>query len=357
MRLAIILLFLIPSLPIQAQEANNEQHPASQFLEEVINNSKCMGIAGAYAINGKTIWQDAAGRADEERQLPFFTDTQTRIASILKPMTAVAVMQLVEAGKIDLDKKIVEYISDFPKTNITVRQVMNHSAGIRAYKNGKERNNRKNFSNLNEALKIFIDSDLLFEPGTQFAYSTYGYVILGILIEKVSQESYESYMQKNIWDKVNMEKTGIEKFGVNIEGKATFYHKDKKGRIRPGEITNISDRIPGGGIYSTATDLIKFGNAILDGSLISKASVLLMQENLGLKKEGNGYGLGWYLYGNNPKLGNIFGHNGAQMGSSCWLMLLPDRNAVVTVVSNTSGALQETFKVIMDLFGLVAEEE
>ena len=352
MRLLILTVFLLNQ---SISFAQNEV--ASDLLNQVVEKNQSVGLSAAYAIDGQILWQDAKGLSDQADNQSFDLDTKSRVASIAKPMTAVAIMQLMESGKIELDNTVAEYLYDFPKKNITVRQVLNHSSGIRGYNNKKEINNHKNYPTLKSVAVIYIADDLLFEPGSGFKYTSYGYTILRMLIEKISGQSYEQYLQQNIWDKLGMTNTGVEKFGINFDNKSALYHKNNKGKIKAVKQTNLSDRIPAGGIFSTTPDLIKFGIGVLDGTLIKKETLLMMQENLGLKKEGNGYGLGWYLYGENPKLGNVFGHNGAQLGASCWLMLLEDQNAVVVVLSNTSGALQETFNVTMGLFGMIGNQE
>src|SRR5690606_15400722 len=114
---------------------------------------------------------------------------------------------------------------------------------------------------------------------------------------------------------------------------AELYHTNGKGRIQSVEHTDLSDRIPGGGVYSTAADMLRFGDALLRGTLLEPKSLAAMWNDPGLKKDGNGYGLGWYLYGQNPKYGPVYGHNGAQTGASTFLMLLPEQKTSIIVLS------------------------
>lgn len=208
---------------------------------------------------------------------------------------------------------------------------------------------------MSAAVSIFKDRDLVATPGQTFHYTTYGYVVLGLIIEKVSGMSYESYLQSNIWDKVQMTNTGIEYFDKVISNKSMTYHKNSKGRISVAKQTNLSDRIPGGGVYSTVSDMLRFGDAILNFSLIKESTFKMMVENPNLKTQGNGYGLGWYLYGENPKYGNVYGHNGTQTGASTFLMLLPEQKTTIVVLSNTSGAIQTVSDITIKLFDIAAE--
>ncbi|MBK8503455.1 MAG: beta-lactamase family protein [Saprospiraceae bacterium] len=125
--------------------------------------------------------------------------------------------------------------------------------------------------------------------------------------------------------------------------------------MRKTDATNLSDRIPGGGVYSSVSDVLKFGNAILANTLIKAETLQIMVELPDLQYDGNAYGFGWYLYGENPKYGNVFGHNGTQTGASTFLMLLPAEKTVIVVLSNTSGAMQEVTNIAISLFDIAAE--
>jgi len=344
-------------MPVAAQETT---YPASEgntyardLLEKAVSEQEVIGIAAGISINGALKWQDGAGFSDLQNNLVFEASTLTRIASITKPMTAIAIMQLFEQGKLDLEAPIQTYLPAFPvkqEGKMTIRQLLQHASGLGGYKSDKEQENEKNYPSLADAVAIFQDRDLISEPGKAFNYTTYGYVVLGLIIEKVSGQSYEAYLQTNIWDKAGMAHTGIEYADKRIPSQATTYHKNSKGKIKEVKPTNLSDRIPGGGVYSCVTDLLKFGDAVLNNSLISARTLNLMLEDPQLKKEGNAYGFGWYLYGENPKYGNVFGHNGAQTGASTFLMLLPDQKTAIAVLSNTSGAMQRVSDIAVKLF-------
>ncbi len=309
-----------------------------------------MGAAAGFAIDGEFVWQYAVGLSDASDSTLFQSNTRTRIASIAKPMTAIATMQLVERGVLDLDVPVQIYLPEFAVKKegvVTTRQLLQHTAGIGEYATAKERENQVHYTTLLDAIDIFKDRDLISVPGVEFNYSTYGYVLLGAIIEKVSGQTFTAYMQSHIWDVAGLQDTGVEN---GREGHAALYHSNDKGKISGSKITDLSDRIPGGGFYSTLTDLLKFGNAVLDGSLISAESLAVMLKDPGIKTDGNGYGLGWYLFGENPKYGNVFGHNGSQTGASTFLMLLPEQHTVVAVVSNTSNALPAVSALTVALF-------
>jgi len=357
MKKLIIIGILFQTFNIFGQE-RTFQTKANDLIQKSVNENQTIGIVAGFCINGEIKWQEGAGYSDLKNKIAFDTSTITRIASITKPMTAVAIMQLYEQDKLSLDETIQTYLPTFPKKkegNITIRQLLQHSSGIAGYKNNKEQENETNYANLEDAVTIFKNRDLIASPGEAFNYTTYGYVVLGLIIEKVSGMSYESYLKVNIWDKAQMTNTRIEYFDTVTSNKSMIYHKDSKDRIKEAKQTNLSDRIPGGGVYSTVTDMLRFGDAILNNTLLKETTFKMMTENPLLKTQGNGYGLGWYLYGENPNYGNVYGHNGTQTGASTFLMLLPKQKTTIVVLSNTSGAIQIVTDITIKLFDIAAE--
>jgi CubicO group peptidase (beta-lactamase class C family) len=304
------------------------------------------------------IWATGAGNADKVQQRKFEASTPTRIASVTKPFTSIAVMQLFEQELVDLDAPIQTYIPDYPvyqEGAVTIRHLLTHTSGIDDYRNDKERENRIEYASLSDAISIFRDRPLKFEPGSEFYYTTYGYVLLGYIIERVSGMSYSAYLEEHIWNKAGMTQTGIERTYIQLPGKSQIYHRQDNGKIKSAEATNLSDRIPGGGIYSTIPDLLRFGDAIINNTLLREATFKLMTESPGLKSEGNGYGFGWYLYGKNPVYGDVIGHTGGQTGCSAMFMLLPEERTTIAVLSNTSGAMREVSNIAVQLFDIAAE--
>ena len=331
-----VLIMLLLSIPFK----QFSQEPADKVLQNVITKELAVGASAGYAINGKVVWASANGFANKEANIPFALDTKVRMASIAKPMTALAIMQLVELGKIDLDVPIQTYIPDYPKqenTQITTRHLLSHTSGIPAYKDVKEANTTEAYASLDDALVVFKDRNLLFEPGSRFSYTTYGYVVLGVLIERISGMPYETYMQKHIWDKAGMSNTGVDTFGVVLENESQLYSR-KGGKKKPKLVkeNNLSNRIPGGGLFTTVRDMLKFGNAVLQHQLVSKETLELMIKHHSLEKENNSYGFGWFLYGQKPNEGTVIGHTGAQRGCSSFLLMVPEKKAVAIVLANTS---------------------
>jgi len=306
----------------------------SQFQQH-LSDQNIVGAAAGYSIHGKTVWQAVGGFSNKKSDQPFQKETKVRMASIAKSMTAIAVMQLVEQNLIVIDEPIQIYIPDYPKqenTQITVRHLLSHTSGMDGYKSTKEAETQHNYPTLSDAVDLFKNRQLLFEPGTQYSYTSYGYTLLGLIIEKVSGLTFEAYMQKNIWGIAKMTNTGVDIYGVDEGNSSKLYSKRRFGKTKEGKENNLSNRVPGGGFYTTIDDMLKFGNAVINNVFIKNETLNLMRQDHS-KNGKTFYGLGWYLYSPAP---NIIGHSGGQTGCSSQLLVLPEKGVVSVVLANTS---------------------
>ena len=324
-----------------------------QLLEEAVRNGQYTGVVAGMWRDGTIQWIGGAGHRDLDAQIPADSNMIHRIASIAKPMTAVAIMQLVERGQLDLDASIQTYVPGFPEKKkgvITVRDLLSHGSGIRNYKNDREGFPTEHYASLTDAMAVFHDRRLLFEPGTSYSYATYNYVVLGVIIEAVSGQSYEDYMREHIWEPAGMTSTSVEQAGTQYKNKAVLYSKAKDGAWERAPQTDLSLKIPGGGLQSTLGDLLRFGEAIINDKLISRSSLEMMIRDTGLKTQGNPYGLGWYIYGQGDSpSGSIIGHSGSQMGTSSQLGIFLDANLVVAGFSNTTDSWGDLVKLVFQL--------
>tara|TARA_R100001143_G_C3361089_1_gene135911 strand:+ start:8327 stop:9406 length:1080 start_codon:yes stop_codon:yes gene_type:complete len=347
-------LFLITILfGLNSQLFAQQSFNPDQALEALVSEEGNIGVSAGYSINGEIKWSNSEGYACLDDKVPFSVITLTRIASISKSMTAVAVMQLAEQNLINLDVPIQTYLPDFPNKmegDITIRQLLAHTAGIPQYDGEKEIENSIYFPTLQDAMNVFIDRPLLFKPGTKHFYSTYGYVILGRIIEEVSGVSFEEYMQTNIWDVAEMHNTGVELINSEYSNKSCLYYKARR-RTRNASQNDLSNRVPGGGFYSTLEDVLKFGDALLQEKLIRQETFQQMLESQPVEYDGNKYGFGWYFYAPAPNENLVIGHSGTQTGSTSQLMIIPRSNTVVVVLSNTSRTYPEVVTFASGLIG------
>jgi CubicO group peptidase (beta-lactamase class C family) len=348
---------LFSTINLLPGQATDLAYRLQQQLDNSIASGQFAGVAAGILVGDQELMA-VAGYADIETETLFEPFTLNRIASISKSMTAVAALQLYEQGVLDLDAPIQTYLPDYPSrhaSRITTRHLLLHSSGIGGYESNKESENQHEYASLTEAATVFQDRELLDEPGNAEHYSTYNYVVLGMVIEAVSGQTFEDYMEEHVWGAAGMEDTGVEHLSENYGNKSSLYYRNKKGKIRLADTNNLSNRIPGGGFYSTVSDMLKFGKAVMNYELISESTFAMMMEKPGLAYDGNPYGMGWFLYGENPDLGQVYGHPGEQTGCAAQLMILPESQAVIIVLSNTALALREASGLSVKLFALVKE--
>ena len=338
-------------------DINLINHKADSLLHRAVESHEHVGITAGIYTNKQIIWNKGEGFADRQANETATADMIHRIASISKSMTAVAILQLFEQGKIDLDAPIQTYIPAFPQKpqgKITTRQLLTHTSGIAHYKGFWDGFSFKEYPDLLRAMGRFQKRNLVGKPGEVYQYTTYGYVVLGVIIERVSEMSYEEYMQKHIWEPAGMKSTAVEHKGDSHPDKSALYRITKKGKLKKDMKTNLSMKVPGGGIQSTSHDLLLFGRAIIENRLIKQETLNLMLEDPGIRERGNPYGMGWFLY--DKETGNrIIGHSGAQAGTCSQLLIHLDKGIVISVISNTRNQWGKVFQMswqLMELAGL-----
>ncbi len=192
--------FTVPKAAAQTPAWSPERASAVEsFLKQEMTKQGIPGLSVAMVARNKLVWSGGFGFADLEHNVAATSSTLYRIASASKPITSTAAMQLYEKGKLDLDAPVQEYVPGFPRKPwpITSRQLLQHLAGIRHY-GPEEEVNTRHFGNVTASLEIFGNDPLLHEPGTNFRYTSYGFVLLGAVIEGASGMSYADYVRANI---------------------------------------------------------------------------------------------------------------------------------------------------------------
>lgn len=334
MRTLAVLVFISSSALVLAQSAKDK---ATALLSTAVAEEKLVGLSAAVSRGGTLVWEGWAGFADLENEVPASPGMVSRIASISKPMTAVAVMQLVEQGKMQLDARLQTYLPEFPQKEwpVLVRQLLNHTSGFPHYFKPGQSNSMVHYRSLAEAVADFQAEPLRFEPGTHFLYTTHGYTLLGAALEAASGEDYGGYMKAHVWGPAGMEQTRLEVAGELVAHRARGYTRLPGGRgFRNAPYTDLSIKYPGGGIISNVGDLLRFGHAFLDNKLVCAATREQMTTPLPLK-DGTEmrYAYGWQR-GKDAQLGTVIWHNGNQAGASSQLSLYPDAHIAVALLSN-----------------------
>jgi serine beta-lactamase-like protein LACTB len=296
------------------------------------------GLALAVAVDGKIVYSEGFGYADLEERVPVWPSTKFRIGSISKPFTATALMQLVEAGKLDLDAPVQSYVPSFPAkgTVISVRMVAGHLAGIRHYQ-GDEMNIQRHYDSVLDGLKIFENDPLVAPPGTKFHYSSYGFNLLSAVIESASGEPFLSYMQNHVFSLLGLVHTTADQNVPIIEERSRFYELAKDGHPENAPYVDNSYKWAGGGFLSTAEDLVRFGSQLLQPGFLKASSLEQLFTSQKTKAgEETHYGIGWGI-AKTPSGARIYEHSGGSIGGTSQLMVYPDTHVVIALVTNLSG--------------------
>lgn len=321
----ILILFAVSSHP----QTNQNGNKYFEYIQQYYKATNVPSISAGIMQKGKIVWTGSFGYSNLELNTLVNSNSVYRIASISKTITAVAIMQLVEEKKINLDDDVRKYLPYFPKKRwvFTIRQVLNHTSGIRTY-NGDEMHNKINFPNTTDAVNYIGKDSLLFQPGTKYLYSTLSYNLLTAIIEKISGLSFEEYLKRKIFQPAGMTNSFLDKYDLIIPNRVDGYVRNQYREIRNAQLADLSIKYSGGGILSSVNDLLNFGNALLENKLIKKSSLDTMIAQTKLK-DGKiiQYGLGIAL--NNDSKGRFyFGHTGAGTGFVSNLIIFPEQNVI-----------------------------
>ena len=264
-----VLILAVSTHTAFAKKDTSIESKIDEYLQPYLDMDAWSGVISIYE-GGEPIFQKAYGLADREWNIPNTIDTKFRIASISKVFTEVAILQLIEANKLSLDNTLDQFISDYPRgSEIKIKHLLNHRAGI------PHLNSYPNYDDLikydyriTDIIDLFKNKPLDFEPGQRYRYSNSGYVLLAFIIQEVSGLNYADYLQKEILNHLNLSNTGIDDNSRILENRAKGYMFDNAGTLVNADYVNMSIKIGGGSMYSTANDLNRFLQSILKRKLI-----------------------------------------------------------------------------------------
>ncbi|MFL6331857.1 MAG: serine hydrolase domain-containing protein [Pyrinomonadaceae bacterium] len=343
-----LLLLLSPAPRAAAQQA---AQPATALPAEKVKQiealvgaemakQKIPGLTVAVVSGRRVRWTSGFGSQDIENNVPARAATVYRLGSISKPITAVAVMQLYERGRIDLDAPVQKYCPAFPEKQwpVTTRQLLGHLSGVRHYKSDEEFNSTRFYASIVEGLAVFKDDPLLFEPGTKYSYTTHGYSVLGCVVEGASGQKFADFVSENLFKPAAMEHMRVDSVADIIPNRAQGYRLTDKGVLTNSPLADNSYKMPGGGFVSTAEDLARFAVALQTDRLLKHETLELMFTPQKLKdgKE-TSYGLGWSV-ARRPTGARAIGHSGAQQRVSTFLHMQPDQGLAVVIMANLEGS-------------------
>jgi D-alanyl-D-alanine carboxypeptidase len=302
--------------------------------ERATERARADEFAGAVLVarHGKVLLKDAWGRADRKAGTANTPATRFRIGSMNKMFTAVATLQLVEAGKLKLDDAIGQHLPDYPNkqvaAKVTVRHLLTHTGGTGDIFGPEFDQHRLQLREHRDYLKLYGSRGLTQQPGAGFEYSNYGFVLLGALIEHVTGGSYDDYVGDHIFHRAGMRSTGALPESVEVPERAVGYLRlSPGGAWEPNTYTLPWRGTAAGGGYSTVGDLLRFAQALGSGRLIAKATLAEAT-----RPHQPQYGYGFDVQGQG-RLAS-YGHGGGAPGMNGELRIFPQLGYVVVALSN-----------------------
>ncbi len=327
-----------------------------QVMRDGLSAQNLPGLSVAVGIDGDIVWAEGFGWADLERRVAVSPHHRFRIGTASTVLTSAAAGLLVERGRLNLDEVIQTYVPEFPARAepVTVRQLMGHLSGVRTDGGDEGPLFAERCERPADALPFFAERPLLFEPGTQYRYSSYGWILVSAAIEAAAGEPFLTFMREQVFEPLRMDDTRADAAAKPPDAVTPYFPRfaaDPRygpDRMRP---IDYSCYAGASAFLSTPSDLVRFGMAIQRGTLLQPATVQLLQTSQRLPSgEETGYGLGWdletvTLAGETTPAA---GHDGDSLGGRvASLLTFRQRGMVVAVTSNISYA--DTFALAVNV--------
>ena len=345
-------IMLLSALRLTAQDRFDS---VRALLRQRIADGSVPSVSVAVAQRGKIIWEEGFGWANREERIPATENTMYSLASISKPNTATGLMTLVQAGKIDLDKPLNDYLGDAKLIarignahDATVRRVANHSSGLPLHYQFFFNNEPYQKPSYDETILRY--GNLVTIPGEHYQYSNLGFGIIGYVLARVSGESYPDFMRQAVFLKLGMTHTSVG-VGPGLERFQAIRY-DSKGAPIP---FYDFDHPAASAVYSSAHDLVRFGMFHLQDHLPDQAQILtdasidaMHQPTMKISDNG-GYGIGWFTE-DRPDGYHVVSHTGGMPGVTTMLMLVPSEDIAVVALMNGGGGRTPLMAVVDAIF-------
>lgn len=310
---------------------------ATEMLRTHRDTSGVAGLSAAIAVDGRLVWSGGFGYADLQNRVAAGPEMVSRIGSISKPIAGVAAMALVDRGALDLDAPVAGYLPVYPRPNgdrISMRQLMSHTAGVRHY-DGEEFLSDAAYDDVLAPLEVFWADSLLFEPGSAYAYSTYGWTVVSAVTEAADGgRSWVDILDEEVAAPLGLLTLQPEWQDSVIPHHARFYSRTDGGEWVNAPAVDLSNKWAGGGLVGTAADLVSFALGVLHGRVLSdtaRAEIWRRQTPDGEPS----YGLGWTVVEIDGH--RVVAHSGGSIGATAMLLLFPDDGVAVAILGNTDG--------------------
>ncbi|WP_396189278.1 serine hydrolase [Flavobacterium sp.] len=330
------------------------QPSSSDFDKLVLEsfNDKDPGAVILVSKKGKVIYEKAVGKANLEHNISLDKNSVFEIGSITKQFTSVAVLQLMEKGLLNLDDAVTKHLENLPQhfNKITIHHLLSHTSGLNNFTSEDSWVDLWRIDlSIDKTIEIFKNKPLEFKPGERFSYCNSGYILLGAIIEKVSGLTYENYLQKNIFNPLNMGNSYFGSRSKIINNRVSGYQHN--GNFVNAEYVTFSQSHAAGALMSTTNDLLKWNLGLTQNKVISKESLKLASQNHKLNSGSLlNYGYGWFI--NELEGYKTIEHGGGIFGFITYALYVPEEDIYVVVLTNYDRYNPEVIAVKLAILAL-----
>lgn len=327
---------------------------ASNLLLETYKSIDAVGMTAAVSIDGERVWTGAIGWADVKTNAEASPDTVFRIGSTSKAVTATLAARMVDAGTVELETPISAYKSDLPEhwRALTLRQLESHTAGLPDYESNSDLGGllqtlamNREYANVDDSLEIFDGSRLLYDPGTDFLYTSFDINLVSAVLQAADGSPFPDLLKREVLDPLAMTSTAPSGLHPQPDRIATFYQL-REGRAKPWRKVDLSQRWAGGGLLSTSADLTRVCDGWFDPDFLSpetRKTFWTPQRLASGEVNEQGYALGWRARPDYDGLGDgvltdRYHHGGVSKGAMSWLVCYPQYRLAIAMNINTRAA-------------------
>jgi CubicO group peptidase (beta-lactamase class C family) len=341
----------VPAVTARAEQSwKSAIAAAQQFVRSKVAERNLPGVSVAVGVGGELVWAEGIGYADLETKQVMNARHRLRLGTATTAITAAAAGLLLEQGKIDLDAEAQRYVPSFPRKNwpITLRHLMSHTSGLRDDGGDESPLYSMNCKAAEESFPAFADLTMRFEPGTDYWFSKFGWMLLSAILERVSGQTLETFLQGNVFAPAGMRETVVD--APKVQDAARYYFPRFMADTTYGyhdlRDTNVACYSGSMFLWTTPSDLVRFALAMEAGKIVRPQTLALLRSDQRLRSgKTTGYGLGWDLDTvalNGLSLPTV-GHNGDVLGGmASSLLVIPTRGITVVVMSNIAYAGTDT---------------
>lgn len=349
---AALLVALLWTAPLAARQAELRSQQLRDYMEQVRTAHDLAGLTVAVGVRGQIVFSGGVGFAELDNRTPATGATVLNAGSVSKVMAVVALMQLVEQGKVDLDADIQTYLPYYPRKQwpITIRQILTHTSGTRHY-NGTEFGEyglleMRHYETFEEATRLWRDDPLLFQPGTMWFYSSHAMNLQHGIIEAASGMSFEDYMRRYVFEPAGMLASQFDVPSRVVINRGRGYVRGEDGRFRNSRYADVSYKYAGGGMLTTAEDLVRLGQAVNAGRLLQPETIHEMYSpqiaetvpqfvrNGQPRPLRHRQALAWWIR-TDPLGREYISHTGTVSGTRSFIMNYPEVDVVVALQANS----------------------